>query len=73
MATISAIRWNPVIKSFYERLISKGKKKKVAITACMRKIIITLNVMMKNKTYWKPDFPRFHLTLKTVALRKGEY
>ena len=56
MATISAIRWNPAIKSFYERLIEKDKKKKVAITACMRKIIITLNVMMKNNTYWKPDF-----------------
>ena len=56
MATISAIRWNPAIKSFYERLISKGKKKKVAITACMRKILIKLNVMMKSKTQWNPKF-----------------
>ncbi len=56
MATIVAIQWNPAIRSFYERLLSKDKKKKVAITACMRKILIILNVMMKNKTYWEPNF-----------------
>lgn len=56
MATISAIRYNPKIKAFYQKLLGKGKQKKVAITACMRKILITLNVMMKNKTQWKNDF-----------------
>ena len=52
MATVSAIRHNPVIKTFYNRLIDAGKPPKVAITACMRKILVTLNAMMKNRTYW---------------------
>ncbi|MGL5832450.1 MAG: IS110-like element ISSm3 family transposase, partial [Waterburya sp.] len=43
-----AVRFNPVIKAFYERLIAKGKLKKVALTACMHKLLIILNAMMKN-------------------------
>ena len=43
MATISANRFNPVIKEFYERLVAKGKPKKVAIIACMRKLLLHLN------------------------------
>lgn len=49
MATLSAIRWNPVIKRFYERLLSQGKEKKVAIVACMRKFIVILNAMMRDR------------------------
>ena len=53
MATISAIRCNPVIKNFYERLRAKGKKAKVAIVACMHKLIIILNTMLKNRVMWE--------------------
>ncbi len=54
MATVSATRCNPVIKAFYERLLAAGKLKKVALTACMRKLLTILNAMVKNKTEWKP-------------------
>ena len=56
MATLSAIRHNPVIKVFYQRLLAKGKLKKVAITACMRKLLVILNTMVKNKQDWNPNF-----------------
>lgn len=52
MATMAAIRFNPVINLFYTKLRGAGKPHKVAITACMRKIIVTLNSMVKNQTYW---------------------
>jgi transposase len=39
MSTLAAIRFNPVIKEFYQRLLAKGKLKKVAVTACMRKLL----------------------------------
>ncbi len=52
MAALSAMRYNPVIKKFYERLIENGKPFKVAITACMRKMITILNVMVKKQTGW---------------------
>jgi transposase len=54
MATMAAIRFNPVISTFYTRLREAGKPHKVAITACMRKIIVTLNSMIKNRTHWHP-------------------
>ena len=54
MAALSAIRFNPAMKSFYKKLRDKGKKAKVAITAVMRKMIITLNAMIKNQTDWQP-------------------
>lgn len=47
MAALVGIRFNPVIKSFYERLLAKGKPKKVALTACMHKLLIILNAMVK--------------------------
>ena len=56
MAAVSGIRYNPVIKDFYHRLTSSGKKPKVALTACMRKILIILNAMMKNHTPWSPSY-----------------
>lgn len=52
MPTISAIRFNPVIKSFYEKLIQAGKLPKVAITACMHKLLIILNAMIKKLVKW---------------------
>ncbi|HTY23048.1 MAG TPA: IS110 family transposase [Desulfomonilaceae bacterium] len=54
MSALSAIRWNSAIKAFYNRLIGAGKKKKVAITACMRKLLIILNSMVRNNTMWQP-------------------
>jgi transposase len=53
MAALVAVRFNPVIKTFYERLIGKGKLKKVALTACMHKLLIVLNAMMKNNQAWQ--------------------
>lgn len=55
MAALSAIRWNPVLKTFYNRLIEAGKKKKVAITACMRKLLIILNSMVRSGSMWQPQ------------------
>ena len=52
MPTMTAIRFNPAIKEFYERLLSKGKPKKVAITACMRKLLVTLNAMCRTNAEW---------------------
>jgi transposase len=52
MGTLVACKYNPIIKAFYERLIAKGKAKKVAIVACMRKFLGILNAMIKNKTPW---------------------
>lgn len=53
MATVSAIRCNPVLKTFYQRLRTAGKAPKLAITACMRKLLTTLNAIMRSKTQWK--------------------
>ena len=52
MAAMSAKKWNPVIKVFYDRLIGAGKKFKVAITACMHKMLIILNSMVRNGQKW---------------------
>lgn len=52
MATLAAIRCNPSIKTFYQRLRAAGKKPKVAIVACMRKLLTILNAMLKTKTPW---------------------
>ncbi len=55
MGTLSAIRFNPVIEAFYKRLIAAGKKPKVAITACMRKLLTIANAMIKNSTPWNHE------------------
>ena len=54
MATLTASRFNPVIKAFYQRLRAAGKPAKVALTACMRKLLTLLNAMLKAKTPWQP-------------------
>jgi transposase len=53
MATVAAIRANPVIKAFYQRLRAAGKPAKVAIVACMRKILTILNAMVRTRSYWQ--------------------
>ncbi len=57
MATVVAVRHNPVIKAFYERLLTAGKAKKVALTACMRKLLTMLNAMLKHRTPWGQQAP----------------
>ena len=56
MATLVATRRNSVIKDFYNRLIAKGKLFKVALVACMRKLLTILNSMIKHKTRWSDSF-----------------
>lgn len=57
MAALSAIRCNQKIRRFYERLRGRGKTEKVAQVACMRKLLVILNTMVKNDTAWNPDLP----------------
>jgi transposase len=54
MATLSAIRYNPVIRQFYQQLVARGKLKKVALVACMRKLLTILNRMLKDNATWDP-------------------
>lgn len=54
MAALVAARHNPVIRAFYRRLREAGKAAKVALTACMRKLLTILNAMVKNRTPWLP-------------------
>ena len=54
MATVSAIRCNPVIKAFANRLKQAGKPAKVVIVACMRKLLTIMNAMVKNNAPWNP-------------------
>lgn len=56
MAALTASQHNPVLRPFYERLREAGKPKKVALTACMRKLIVILNAMVKNGTLWDPNY-----------------
>ena len=54
MATMTATRCNSVIKAFYQSLLAKGKPKKVALTACMRKLLVILNAMIRKQKSWNP-------------------
>jgi transposase len=56
MATIAATRSNSVIKTFYNRLVSAGKPKMVALTACMRKLIIITNAMIRHNQPWQENY-----------------
>ena len=53
MGALVATRHNPVIKDFYLRLLAAGKPKKVALTACMRKLLVILNSMLKHRSAWR--------------------
>jgi transposase len=52
MATLSALRYNPAIAAYYQRLLATGKPKKVAMVACMRKLLIILNAMLRDRAVW---------------------
>ena len=60
MGTLVATRHNPVIRAFYQRLVAAGKPKKVALTACMRKLLIILNAMVRQQTPWTPVIAEVH-------------
>jgi transposase len=51
MAAVVAARFNPILKSFYQRLVAAGKPKKVALTALMRKLVVLLNHLIKNPQF----------------------
>lgn len=55
MAALSAARSNPVIRAFYARLIAAGKPTKVALTACMRKLLTILNAIVRDRSVWNPN------------------
>jgi transposase len=56
MAALVAARRNVVIRSFYQRLLAAGKSKKLALVACMRKLLTILNTMLRTHTRWNPEF-----------------
>lgn len=53
-ATVAAVRCNPVIRGFHGRLVAAGKPAKVALTACMRKLLTLLNVIVRTRQPWRP-------------------
>ena len=53
LSAMSAVRFNPDIKRFYDRLVKSGKHRKVALTACIRKIVTALNAMLRDDMQWK--------------------
>ena len=58
MGTLVATRFNPVIRDFYQRLLAAGKPKKLALTACMRKLLVILNAMLKHGSPWCDPSPQ---------------
>ena len=73
MSTVVATCYNPVIKAFYARLLAAGKRQKVALTACMHKLLTIMHAMVRDMTPWQPwevsiaSHPRPPSTNKTVA------
>lgn len=55
MATLTAVRYNPALKVCYERLLTLGKRKKVALVACMRKLLTMINAIAKHGSCWDPS------------------
>lgn len=55
MAALVATRFNPLIRVFYQRLLTQGKPKKLALVACMRKLLVILNAMLKHNQSWQPQ------------------
>lgn len=62
MAALVGSRSNPVIGAFYERLLANGKEKKVALAACMRKLLVILNAMLRDQKSWNPPSPSMSIT-----------
>ncbi len=54
MATLTGVRFNPILAAFYGHLVGQGKRKKVALVACMRKLLTIVNAMMRTQTRWAP-------------------
>ena len=54
MACLSAVRFNPVLRTFYRRLRQAGKAGKVALVAAMRKLLVILNAMVRDQKPWSP-------------------
>lgn len=57
MGALVASRYNPAIRDFYQRLLAAGKPKKLALTACMRKLLVILNSMLKHRSSWRDTTP----------------
>lgn len=55
MAALSAVRFNPVLRAFYQQLLGRGKPKKVALVACMRKLLTILNSILRHEQPWSPN------------------
>lgn len=58
MAALSAVRYDPCLKAFYERLVQAGKPKKVALTACMHKLLTIINAVIRSGKPWQPGYPQ---------------
>ena len=56
MGALAAVRSNPPVKAFYERLVARGKPKKVALVACMRKLLVTCNAVVRDGQPWSPSY-----------------
>jgi hypothetical protein len=68
MSTLVGVRLNPDLKTFHQRLRAAGKAPKVALTACMRKLVTILNSMLKHQTAWRPAMVKQSLEpLPTIA------
>jgi len=63
------IRGNPAIKTFYLRLRARGKHAKPALTACMRKLLLILNAMLRNETHWRT--PALAMSTSTISALGG--
>jgi transposase len=57
MATLAAVRYNPTVRAWYEHLLALHKPKKVALVACMRRLLVVLNAMLKTRTRWQAPAP----------------
>jgi len=58
MAMMSAMQCNPVFKALYQRLVAAGKPKKMAIVACIRKMIVILNSMVRDGVFWDENYAK---------------
>ena len=59
MAALSAVRHNPPLRAHYQALLGRGKAKKLALVACMRKLLVTLNALLRDSVPWTPDHVAF--------------
>jgi transposase len=59
MAALSASKFNPILSLFYKRMLQRGKEKKVALTACMRKLLTFLNAIIRDNKRWNPALKQF--------------